>query len=289
MQKLDTEDPRRPNEQIVSAIRAAILTGEFEPGQRLPSGKQLAGHFGVQRATVANAMRKLAGEGYVRSVTGGGVYVRDQASLPGPEDGEHPLAGVASFLYEMGALKRLPRAGWLLLGVPSPESVAEHSFRVAMVGMVLAAMDGADVGRTVALAAFHDGHETRISDVPSVGRAYVSTAKPEAVTEHQTAGMPDKVAAVVREMTAEYEDNQTREAQLAHDADKIETLLQAIEYQQQGHEAQPWRDTSLAALRTDAGKQLAQAVGATDPRWWMPFAASYHELRKSTRGHEEAR
>ena len=283
MQLLDPQDPRRPNEQIAAAIRAAILTGEFRPGERLPSGEHLADRFGVTRATVANAMRKLAGEGFVRSVTGSGVYVRDQASLPGPEDGEHPLAGMATFLFEMGHLKNLPRAGWLLLGIPAPESVAEHSFRVSMTGMVLAALDGADVGRTTALCAFHDAHETRISDVPSVGRAYVSTAKPEVVTEHQTAGMPDKVAAVVRDLTAEYEQNTTREAHLAHDADKIETLLQAIEYQQQGHDAQPWRETSLAALRTDTGKQLAQAIGAGDPQWWMPFAASYHELRASTR------
>jgi putative hydrolase of HD superfamily len=236
MQLLDPQDPRRPNEQIAAIIRAAILTGELKPGARLPSGEQLAEHFGVTRATVANAMRKLSDEGFVRSVTGSGVYVR-----------------------------------------------------VSMAGMVLAALDGADVGRTVALCAFHDGHETRISDVPSVGRAYVSTAAPETVTEHQTAGMPDKVAKVIRELTAEYEENVTREARLAHDADKIETLMQAIEYQQQGHDAQPWRDTSLAALRTDAGKQLAQAIGGTDPHWWAAFAASYHELRASTRGHEAKR
>lgn len=289
MQPIDPQDPRRPNVQIAASIRAAILTGELEPGHRLPPGTELADFFGVQRATVANAIRKLEAEGFVTARAGSGVYVRDQASLPGPESGEHPLAGVAAFLFEMGHLKNLPRAGWLLLGIRSPESVAEHSFRVSMTGMVLAAIDGADVGRTMALCAFHDGHETRISDVPSVGRAYVSTARPEAVTEHQTAGMPDKVAAVVRDLTAEYEQNATREAQLAHDADKLETLLQAIEYQQRGHGAQAWRDTSLAALRTDAGKRLAQAIGLTDPRWWAPFAASYHELRASTRGHEPER
>ena len=119
MQLLDPQDPRRPNEQIAAAIRAAILTGELKPGERLPSGEHLADHFGVTRATVANAMRKLADEGFVRSVTGSGVYVRDQASLPGPEDGEHVLAGVAAFLFEMGHLKNLPRAGWLLLAEPS--------------------------------------------------------------------------------------------------------------------------------------------------------------------------
>jgi putative hydrolase of HD superfamily len=283
MQPVDPEDPRRPNVQIAASIRAAILTGELEPGARLPSGNELAEFFGASRMTVATAMRKLSEEGFVRSVIGSGVYVRDQATLPTPSGTDHPLAGMATFLFEMGQLKQLPRSGWLLLGIPQPESVAEHSFRVAVVGLVLAAMDGADVGRTTALCLLHDAHETRIGDVPSVGRAYVTTASPEAVTAHQVSGLPDSAAKVVQELTAEYEATETPESRLAHDADKIETLLQAIEYQAQGYEAGPWRETSLAALRTDAGKQLAQAIGSADPRWWAPFAASYHELRASTR------
>src|SRR5438552_3759640 len=80
-----------------------------------------------------------------------------------------------------------------------PESVAQHSFRVAAVGIMLAAIEGADVGRTAALCLLHDAHETRIGDVPSVGRAYVTTAAPEAVTAHQTATMPDEIAKVVAE------------------------------------------------------------------------------------------
>jgi putative hydrolases of HD superfamily len=289
MQPIDQSDKRPRHAQVAASIRAAILTGELEPGQQLPSGQDLANFFGVSRVTVLSAIRTLREEGFVRSRGGSGVYVRDQASLPGPEDGEHPLAGTATFLFEMGHLKNLPRAGWLFLGIPRPESVAEHSFRVAVIGLILAAMDGADVGRTTALCLMHDAHETRISDVPSVGRAYVTTASPEAVTAHQTAGMPDEVAKVVQELTAEYEATETLESRLAHDADKIETLLQAIEYQAQGYAAEPWRETSLAALRTDAGRQLAQAIGSTDSRWWAPFAASYAELRASTRARKEPR
>lgn len=283
MQLIDPGDPRRPNVQIAASIRAAILTGELEPGSRLPSGANLADRFGVTRATVANAVRKLEAEGFVHARTGSGVYVLDQASLPVPDGREHPLTGTARFLFEMGTMKQIPRAGWLLLGIPLPETVAEHSFRVAVTGLILAAMDGADVGRTTALCLLHDAHETRIGDVPSVGRAYVTTAPPETVTAHQSAGMPDHVGETVRELTAEYEAAKTDESRLAHDADKIETLLQAIEYEQQGHDTTAWRATSLAALRTDAGKQLAQAIGAADPRWWAAFAASYHELRASTR------
>lgn len=285
MQIMDPADPRKPNVKIAASIRAAILSGELEPGSRLPSVAELAMFFGVAAGTIHTAIRTLRDEGFVRSQAGSGNYVRDQASMPVPDEEEHPLAGTATFLYEMGHLKNLPRAGWLLLGIPQPESVAEHSFRVAMVGITLAALEGADVGRTAALCVFHDGHETRIGDVPSVGRAYISTAAPEAVTMDQTSRMPHEAAKAMQELTAEYEANETAEARLAHDADKIETLLQAIEYQDQGHDAEAWRDTSLAALRTDAGRQLAQAVGATSPHWWAAFAASYHELRASTRGH----
>jgi 5'-deoxynucleotidase YfbR-like HD superfamily hydrolase len=287
MQILDPDDPRKPNVKIAASVRAAILSGELEPGARLPSTHELAGFFGVATMTVQTAIRTLREEGFVRSRSGSGVYVQDQASLPVREREDHPLAGAATFLFEMGHLKNLPRAGWLLLGVPQPESVADHSFRVGMTGIVLAAMEGADVGRTAALALMHDAHETRIGDVPSVGRAYITTAVPDAVTAHQASAMPADAAKVVQDLTAEYEANETLEARLAHDADKIETLLQAIEYQAQGFDAAAWRETSLAALRTDPGRQLAQAIGSADPQWWSAFAASYHELRASTRARRQ--
>jgi 5'-deoxynucleotidase YfbR-like HD superfamily hydrolase/biotin operon repressor len=287
MQPIDPADGRKPNIQIAASIRAAILTGELAPGSQLPPGHELAKFFGVSRMTVQAAIRTLQDEGFVRSRTGSGVYVRDQASLPAAEEGS-PLAGIAAFLFEMGHLKHLPRSGWLLLGIPQPETVAEHSFRVGVVGMALAALEGADVGRTAALCLLHDAHETRIGDVPSVGRAYVTTAVPEAVSAHQTAAMPDEVAKVFQGLTAEYETAETLESRVARDADKIETLLQAIEYQGQGHDTAAWRETSLAALRTESGKQLARAIGTAGAgKWWSAFAASYRELRASTRGRTE--
>jgi putative hydrolases of HD superfamily len=285
MQPIDPTDKRHPNVQIAASIRAAILTGELTPGEQLMTGEELAGFFGVSRATVTAAIRTLRDEGFVRSHAGSGVYVRDQASLPAPEGADHPLAGVAAFLFEMGHLKNVPRSGWLLLGIPQPETIAEHSFRVGIVGITLAAMEGgADIGRTAALCILHDAHETRIGDVPSVGRAYVTTAIPEAVTAHQTAAMPAAAARAIQDLVAEFEATETTESRLAHDADKIETLLQAMEYRTRGHATEPWRDTSIAALRTGVGQQLAQAIVNSDPRhWWSAFAASYHELRATTR------
>lgn len=288
MQPIDPADKRQANVQVAASIRAAILTGEIEAGARLPSTHELADRFGVARMTVQHAIRSLREEGWVDSRVGSGVYVRDQAKLPTPADTRHPLAGAAAFLHEMGHLKQVPRSGWLLLRIANPESVAEHSARVGMVGIVLAALEGADVGRTAALCLIHDAHETRIGDVPSVGRAYVRTATPQAVTAHQTAGMPNDVAKLIQDLVAEYEAAETLEARVAKDADKLETLLQAAEYEAQGHPAEPWQDTSVAALRTESAKMLAQAIINGDPNaWWSPFAASYHELRASTRGDKQ--
>ena len=277
MQLLDTTDPRRPNVQIAASIRAAILNGELAPGAQLPSGEELAKLFGVSRMTITAAVRTLREEGFVRSQSGSGVYVRDRATLPIADDSDQPLAGAASFLFEMGQLKRVTRTGWLLLGIPQPETVAEHSFRVGIVGTLLAAMEGADVGRTTALALLHDAHETRIGDVPSVGRAYMTTAAPEAISAHQTAAMPDEVAKVFQSLTAEYEAGETIESQLAHDADKIETLLQAIEYQAQGHNTAAWQKTSVR--HCEPSQQSSLPRPSTQP---TPITGGQHSQRATT-------
>ncbi len=98
------------------------------------------------------------------------------------------------FLYEMGLLKRYKRTGWSLAGVPSPESVADHSFRVSVIASVIAAMEGADPQRAAFLALWHDSQETRTTDIPHLTKSYVSTARNEVVTQDQVGPLPSAVA-----------------------------------------------------------------------------------------------
>jgi len=276
MQPIDPDDPRRPYVQIAASIRAAILTGELEPGAQLPSTGELAERFGVAKVTIGSAIRVLRTEGFVTSRPGAHVWVRDQAGLPVPEDQDHPLAGLAMFLFEMGKLKVLPRSGWFHLGITQPEDVAGHSFRAAMVGMILAAESGADATRTAALCLVHDTQETRTGDIDAVGRGYVTVHDAEAITGRQIAGLSDDAAKLIAGLVAEYEANETTEAQLAHDADKLELILQADEYIEQGYDAGPWREAALPTLRTDAAKHLAQAITATPPAaWYLGHRAAY--------------
>ncbi|MEU1687764.1 HD domain-containing protein [Micromonospora sp. NPDC005707] len=61
-----------------------------------------------------------------------------------------------TFIFESGVLKRAARTGWWFAGVKHPESIAEHSFRTAFIGMMLAAMEGADPARVSMLCVLHD-------------------------------------------------------------------------------------------------------------------------------------
>jgi putative hydrolases of HD superfamily len=180
------------------------------------------------------------------------------------------LARLTGFVYEIGLLKRYKRTGWLIAGVSDPESIADHSFRAAALAAVVAALEGANPERAALLSLFHDSQETRLTDIPYLAKAYVKRAPNEQVTAEQTRGLPPTVADLVSGSVAEYEDKASPESRCARDADKLECLIQAVEYREQGNQnIQPWIDSSLAALRTPSAKRLAEEVLRTRSLDWL--------------------
>jgi putative hydrolases of HD superfamily len=168
---------------------------------------------------------------------------------------------ITAFLYEIGQLKRYPRTGWLTAGIPDPESVAEHSYRASVIAAVIATMEGADPQRAAFLAIWHDSQETRTTDLSHLTRKYVTPEPNEAVTASQVASLPSALAGVISAAVHEYEARQTPEARCARDADKIELLLQAREYTDQGHPGlRPFMDSALAAIQTGSARVLAAEI-----------------------------
>lgn len=82
LEDLDPDDRRPESQQIANRLRAAILTGTFAPGSKLPSQHELARRYGVVRETVKAAIRILDGERLTISRQGSGTYVRVQAERP---------------------------------------------------------------------------------------------------------------------------------------------------------------------------------------------------------------
>jgi putative hydrolase of HD superfamily len=134
-------------------------------------------------------------------------------------------------------------------------------------------MEGADPQRAAFLALWHDSQETRTTDIPHLTKNYVSAARNEQVTQDQVAPLPSAVAGMISAAVTEYEAGETLEARCARDADKLDCLLQAREYQEQGHaNVQPWIDTSVAALATPAAKQIAHEAIVQNSLSWLERA-----------------
>ncbi|WP_329221824.1 HD domain-containing protein [Streptomyces sp. NBC_01485] len=181
------------------------------------------------------------------------------------------LDQVARFLYEAGTLKQSRRTGWWMAGVRDPESVAEHAWRTSLIASIIAKLEGADPARAAFLAVWHDSQETRTGDVNHLGKKYLGgEADPQAVTADQTAGMPEVLASTIRELIGEYEGRESTEAVCARDADKLECMLQGIEYKAQGYElAQRWIDNSRSRLVTKTANDLADQLLGMDPLEWL--------------------
>jgi putative hydrolase of HD superfamily len=160
-----------------------------------------------------------------------------------------------------------------MAGVRDPESVAEHAWRTSVIASVIATLEGADAARAAHLAVWHDSQETRTGDVNHLGKKYAAPGDPVAVTADQTAGMPDVLRDAVRVLVAEYEERETPEAICARDADKLECMLQGLEYKAQGYEAaQRWVDNSRARIVTKSGQLLADQLLAQAPLDWLRAA-----------------
>ncbi len=182
--------------------------------------------------------------------------------------GRGQMTRLADFLFEVGMLRRTPRSGFQFLGSRQEENIAEHSFRTAVAGYVLAQMAGADPTRTAILCLFHDLHETRTGDFNYVNRRYNSSKRSQALRD-ATAGTG--LEELLLPLWEELETVETPEARLAQDADQIDIILALKEEQDLGNPyAGKWLDAAMGRLRTEEGKALAASIRQTDHTdWWF--------------------
>ncbi|MBN1136460.1 MAG: HD family hydrolase [Anaerolineae bacterium] len=146
-------------------------------------------------------------------------------------------------LLETATLKRMPRTGWGMRGVPHVESVAEHSFGTALVALALAEAMVAegqggpfDVEKVLIMALLHDLGEVRLTDLPiSAVRLIPADVKSQA----EAAAISDLLAPLpaaerLAVLWQAFEDGSTPEGRLVRDADKLEMMVQCLRYEQAG-------------------------------------------------------
>jgi putative hydrolase of HD superfamily len=170
---------------------------------------------------------------------------------------------VVDFLLAAGALKNLPRTGWRLVGVTDCESVADHSFRVVLLALLLGELvEGVDRGKLLRMAVVHELPESIVTDLPPkaiqvIGRDVKQRAEREAWARLLP---PGQQLDEWRALWEEFEAGRTQEAKLARVADKLEMLLQAYEYERAGYRDldEFWKGDSLE----DYGFEPVRAIFA---------------------------
>lgn len=179
------------------------------------------------------------------------------------------MKDIAKFLLEMGMLKNVKRSGWWMAGIKHPESVADHSFRTAAIGFMLAKMENADADKVMKMCLFHELAETRISDIHKVGRRYIKPEIEMTIIKEQAKMLPDEIGNELVNLMTEMEAGKTKEAIIAKDADYLECAIQAKEYRDSGYKlAQEWIDSvKKKLLKTRNAKIILSNVEKSKP-WW---------------------
>jgi len=175
---------------------------------------------------------------------------------------------IARYFFEAGMLKRTARSGWWSENIKNPESVADHSFRTAIIAFVLAKMEGADPDKLCTAAVFHDMQETRLGDMNKITARYVDVGKEleRKIGAEQVAGMP----AEIRDSVLKTLDLSEKERVILKDADYLECAFQAKEYADAGNSGtMRWVGNIEKRLKTESAKRLhAKLKTMNSNSWW---------------------
>ena len=136
------------------------------------------------------------------------------------------------FFIMSGRLKAELRRGWVQkLGMEHPESVADHSFRTALLAMVISDLRGLDTGKAMRLALLHDVPEAIVGDAtPEERSGPRKTAAETKAMEEILSELPKEIRAIYSSAWREYVEGKSEEARLVRQLDKIEMAIQAWEY-----------------------------------------------------------
>ncbi|XP_028787934.1 HD domain-containing protein C4G3.17 [Neltuma alba] len=181
-----------------------------------------------------------------------------------------PSAGIANsssvidFLTLCRRLKTTKRKGWVNHGIRGAESIADHMYRMAIMALIAADLPGLNRERCIKIALVHDIAEAIVGDItPSDGVPKEEKSRREQAALNEMCeilggGMR---AEEIKELWAEYENNSSLEANLVKDFDKVEMILQALEYEMEhGKVLDEFFISTAGKFQTQIGKSWAAEI-----------------------------
>jgi len=139
------------------------------------------------------------------------------------------------FAKIIGKLKRTPRTGWKMRGVKNSESIADHSFRTVLIGMVLADLEGLDTEKVMRMLLLHDIEESITGDITTLVKEKMDK---EELNNKQREAVKKALSLLPKDLRSNYlllwnemEEEKTVEAKFCKDIDKLEMMIQLVDYE----------------------------------------------------------
>lgn len=141
------------------------------------------------------------------------------------------------FLHTMGRLKDTPRTGWVDNGVPNPESISDHMYRMSLMCM-MCPDNTLDREKMIKMALCHDTGESIIGDIsPQMNVPSEVKAAKELEAVESLSALASSVPGTeafgkeLLDLFREYEAQETRESHFVKDMDLLEMVVQAHGYE----------------------------------------------------------
>lgn len=172
-------------------------------------------------------------------------------------------------LLALQPLHDLPRTGWILRGIASPETVGAHTLSTAFVVLALGPRvePAIDVERVLAMAVLHDVPEALTGDLPRSAAELLPAGVKQAAEERAGRQLLGPISGLALERWQEYREQSTREARFARVCDRLQLGLQLAAYVRGGR-------TGLAEFRA--------TVAALDCSEFPPAAELKAEILAAT-------
>ncbi|PPQ97859.1 hypothetical protein CVT26_013028 [Gymnopilus dilepis] len=178
-----------------------------------------------------------------------------------------PAKDRLAFIHILERLKTQKRTGWVDHGIPNPESISDHMYRMSVLAM-LSDDPNLDVPKCVMMAVVHDLAEAQVGDIApreGIPKAEKHRLEAEAMYNFVHDMLHDSPAAQrIYALWEEYEAGKSAEAKFVKDLDRFEMASQALEYEKahgaENHGLEPFFESSIPKLQHPQVKEWGQAL-----------------------------
>ncbi|MFH1714202.1 MAG: HD domain-containing protein [Candidatus Nealsonbacteria bacterium] len=179
------------------------------------------------------------------------------------------MRNTLDFLINVGKLKKMERRGWVLRGIKNPETIAAHTFRMTLMAWVLCCKKKLSLNKILKMSLIHDLCEVCAGDTTPYDhmlpkdkkkwkplfknwrrlskkekeRLFKNKHKKEkAGLNKLISGLPASLKGEIKDLWDDYEEGLSAEGRFVRQLDRIENLLQALEYRKEGKKIfiNPW-------------------------------------------------